>query len=513
MGYLRDYGHDIFVSYAHSDPLKEWCACLIKETRELVANGLGLRQGEQVGLWWDHRISGNAHLSDQLREEIERSGLLLVLMSDLYLQSTWCRDELQWFVDTVARMRSARRIFVVRIRSTDAHLWPSVFKDDRGHPLIGYDFVRDVEDDNLGVPKGFPRPECAPDSKEYYAALGKLASDLVGQLKAIQTPRPTKGGLSEPPAPPIDRANADRAVTPPRLPPRPTPASPQERVFLAAAPAEDVDDLRDQLSGLLRARGYAVVPDDNPRCPDEIHARAPEWIANCDKFVQVLGSLSGTWRHDDIGFVMYQHRLAGKHKKPTFVYRAPTLEMARVKRQEYRGFIESCNPSESDDLDSFVKNLAASSRESRSVFIMTGPRDESLDQEIRSLLRELKVGVFPFARHSCSVRDVASIVDERRGFLNTMKRCDAVLLLHGNVKEEDYDWIEQRVLDIDEYVKPKLGRPLPFAIIDAPPPPRLEACDEPSVLLRDSPSFIREIRDWLDSLDLSGVVLREACHG
>ena len=76
--------------------------------------------------------------------------------------------------------------------------------------------------------------------------------------------------------------------------------------------------------------------------------------------------------------------------------------MARVKRQEYRGFIESCNPSESDDLDSFVKNLAASSRKSRSVFIMTGPRDESLDQEIRSLLRELKVGVFPFARHSCS---------------------------------------------------------------------------------------------------------------
>ena len=214
-------------------------------------------------------------------------------------------------------------IFVVRIRSTDAHLWPSVFKDDRGHPLIGYDFVRDVEDDNLGVPKGYPRPECAPDSKEYYAALGKLASDLVGQLKAIQTPRPTKGELSEPPAPPIDRANADRAVTPPRLPPRPTPASPQERVFLAAAPAEDVDDLRDQLSGLLRARGYAVVPDDNPRCPDEIHARAPEWIASCDKFVQVLGSLSGTWRHDDIGFVMYQHRLAGKHKKPTFVYRAP----------------------------------------------------------------------------------------------------------------------------------------------------------------------------------------------
>ena len=47
---------------------------------------------------------------------------------------------------------------------------------------------------------------------------------------------------------------------------------------------------------------------------------------------QVLGSISGAWRHDETGFVMYQHELAKKNNKPIFVYRAPSLETSRVKK-------------------------------------------------------------------------------------------------------------------------------------------------------------------------------------
>ena len=69
-------------------------------------------------------------------------------------------------------------------------------------------------------------------------------------------------------------------------------------------------------------------------------SRLSEWISNCDKFVQVLGSISGAWRHDETGFVMYQHELAKKNDKPIFVYRAPSLETSRVKKPEYREFLE-----------------------------------------------------------------------------------------------------------------------------------------------------------------------------
>jgi hypothetical protein len=171
MGYLSDYEHDIFVSYAHSGLLNDWSKDLVEKTRNLVAGGLGLREAEQVGLWWDYRISGNQPLTDQLRDKAEGSAVLLVLMSEWYLDSSWCRDELKWFLNTVQQKRAGRPVFVVRVRATDHSRWPTVFKDERGHPLIGYDFVREAENNALGLPKGYPRPEDAPDSKDYYEVL------------------------------------------------------------------------------------------------------------------------------------------------------------------------------------------------------------------------------------------------------------------------------------------------------------------------------------------------------
>jgi hypothetical protein len=142
MGYLREYEHDIFVSYAHSDLLNEWSKDLIGRIRNLVAGGLGLREDDQVGLWWDYRMCGHEPLTRQLREKAERSAVLLVLMSEWYLDSSWCRDELEWFFNAVRQKRADRAVFVVRVRATEQSKWPKIFKDERGYPLTGYDFVR-----------------------------------------------------------------------------------------------------------------------------------------------------------------------------------------------------------------------------------------------------------------------------------------------------------------------------------------------------------------------------------
>ncbi len=251
-----------------------------------------------------------------------------------------------------------------------------MFKDERGHPLVGYDFVRDAEGSNLGLPKGYPSPRDAPDSKEYFEAVSKLASDIVAQMKAL-----APGAARKPP-----RTSALREE----------PAQ-RERVFLAAAPAEDVDDLRDELAELLRAQGCIVVPESNPLDVDQVHEHAGEWISNCDKFVQVLGSISGSWRHDETGFVLYQHELAKKNSKPIFVYRAPSLETSRVKKPEYREFLEGLDQDDTGGLQSFAERVAkvvelpsAGGETPCSVFMMASARDESLEREIRRLLGELE---------------------------------------------------------------------------------------------------------------------------
>jgi len=487
MGYLSDYEHDIFVSYAHSGLLNDWSKNLVEETRNLVAGGLGLREAEQVGLWWDYRMCGNEPLTGQLREKAERSAILLVLMSEWYLESSWCRDELEWFINAVRQKRAARPVFVVRVRATDHGRWPTVFKDERGHPLTGYDFVRDSEHNALGLPKGYPHPEVAPDSKEYYEAVSKLASDIVGQLRTlVQAPRVP-------------------AAPPPTAPPR---SRLEERVFLAAAPAEDVDDLRDELAALLRASGCVVVPEKNPLDVDQIHEQGGEWVAGCDKFVQVLGSISGSWPHDDSGFVMYQHELARKNHKQIFVYRAPSLETSRVKKREYREFLERFDQDDTGGLQTFAERVASftgpadgGGDEDRSVFMMASERDQTLEREVRRLLDDLDIAVFPLARSGSSGRELASVLDEHSSFLDLVKRCGAILLINGNVKEEDRLWVDGRVADIKYDIQRKLGGRLPYAIVDAPPEPRLEPWGDVRVFPGESPTLKQDLQVWLRTLN------------
>ena len=111
MGYLRRYEHDIFVSS------NDWSKRLIEEAPKLVATGLGLRQAKDVDLWMDYKISGNAPLTGQLRDKVEKAGVLLVLMSEWYLKSSWCSDELGWFFDAVRQKRADRPVFVVGVRA------------------------------------------------------------------------------------------------------------------------------------------------------------------------------------------------------------------------------------------------------------------------------------------------------------------------------------------------------------------------------------------------------------
>jgi hypothetical protein len=483
MGYLSDCEHDIFVSYAHSDSLNDWSKRLVDDARKFVATGLGMRQAKDVDLWMDYKISGNAPLTRQLRDKVEKSGVLLVLMSEWYLESSWCRDEVEWFFDAVRQKRSDRPVFVVRVRATDSDLWPDVFKDERGHSLVGYDFVRDAEDNNLGLPKGYPLPEHAPDGKEYYEALSKLASDIVAQMKALAL----RGARQPAPAP--------------RLPEEKVRG---ERVFLAAAPAEDVDDLRDELAGLLRAHGCAVVPEKNPLDVDQVHEQASEWTLNCDKFVQVLGSVSGSWRHDEAGFVMYQHELAKQNNKPIFVYRAPSLETSQVKKREYREFLERLDQDDTGGLESFARRVIQVAEPlasgCQSVFMMASERDQILEREVRRLLGDLHIDVFPLPRNGSSGREVASVLDEASSFLDVVRRCGAILLINGNVKEEDRLWIDGRVADIKFDIQRKLGGHLPCAIVDAPPEPRLEPWGDVCVLSGDSPTLKHDLQGWLRTL-------------
>jgi hypothetical protein len=134
----------------------------------------------------------------------------------------------------------------------------------------------------------------------------------------------------------------------------------------------------------------------------------------------------------------------------------------------------------------------------RSVFMMASARDESLEREIRRLLGELKISVYPLARCGPSGREVAAVLDENSSFLNLVRRCGAILLINGSVKEEDRLWVDDRVADIEFDIQEKLGGHLPYAIVDGPPAPRLQPRD--GVFPGDSPTLKHDLQGWLQTL-------------
>ena len=68
----------------------------------------------------DPELEGNRPLAANLQAKVERSALVLVVMSPFYLQSDWCGREVEWFAATLPQRADADgRLFVARVDATD----------------------------------------------------------------------------------------------------------------------------------------------------------------------------------------------------------------------------------------------------------------------------------------------------------------------------------------------------------------------------------------------------------
>ena len=149
MPYVPGFAHDVFVSYAHgpkplagfrgmrSDFISKWTQSLVDDLSSQLDVFLGTKdQKRRVSIWMDPALDGNHPLSKSINAKIKESALFLVVMSQFYLDSPWCLDELKWFSDHVG---SNDRIFVVKAFNTAVERWPPALKPD-GDTLPGYTF-------------------------------------------------------------------------------------------------------------------------------------------------------------------------------------------------------------------------------------------------------------------------------------------------------------------------------------------------------------------------------------
>jgi len=174
------FQHDVFVSYAHGvgpgaseSPLKRWTHRLIRELKSEIHSVS--KRFDALALWSDEEIDPTNLLTPELRGKVENSGLLMIIMSERYLESAWCRKEYNWF----RHERDQGRVFVIRALPTNEIDWPDFLRDDEGHPFVGFAFHA----------ANAKRPYCWPETpidEAYAKQLSWLADKLTARLLELR---------------------------------------------------------------------------------------------------------------------------------------------------------------------------------------------------------------------------------------------------------------------------------------------------------------------------------------
>jgi hypothetical protein len=191
--------HNIFISYAWVDNEvypggeKGWVSTFVDGLRVHLARELG-RRDEADRLWLDYeQMRGNASVTPAIRAHVEASRTLVLFLSNGYLASDWCRQELETFAANAGA--DSGRIFVVEMAPVDE-------EHEALRDLVKYSFWYM---DERKEPRTRWFPLIDPTDREYAPAQQRLARDLATKL----------GELLRPDEPPRRRDPEPVSATPP----------------------------------------------------------------------------------------------------------------------------------------------------------------------------------------------------------------------------------------------------------------------------------------------------------
>jgi hypothetical protein len=278
----------IFLSYARIDD----------ELPSNVADGTGFVTSLYQELYHQFRQSGDVETkiwrdirdldaSDQfdqvIKDAIDASALLLVVLSPNWMNRPFCRQELDHFRDRWKQLgpeKVKHRIIVACKRFVPFGNRPSLLQGQKGHEFFAFD----GPDYTGTLFEYFQRGQ--PQDKRYYGAVGGLATSL-----SLRAQRVTKNQEIEPAH--ID-AQADDLKNK-GIEPMPRPAAPNARKIYLAKPASDMQIAYRRLVEELSHNGYAIVPDPDKAIPYDASATGyiDQAAAEADVSIHLLGEENG----------------------------------------------------------------------------------------------------------------------------------------------------------------------------------------------------------------------------
>jgi hypothetical protein len=439
------YSHDLFVSYAHVDdaPLpgatEGWVSVLIGFLQTRLTQKLG--RSDAYSLWMDHETVGLQPLTPQILDRLQRTALLIVVLSPGYLASTWCLRELNSFLRVVDQ-REPGRVLLVEREPVDESNLPRELKD-----LKAYRFW--VKDRAHRAPRilGTPRPD--PSDPEYYALVNDLSLEIAGELHRLRRP----GSQVQ------DRSAAHDDS---RTGPRP--------VVCLAQVTDDLETERNNVRRYLDQAGVDVVPQAWYSQEPNAFRRAVEGdLARAELFVQLLSDTAGKKPPDvPLGYPRFQLDLAIVAGKPVLQWRSPSVEVAAIEDADHRRMVESATV-HAEGLEDFKDEirrrlfdrpvLSQQRKPSAFVFVDMESSDHALAEEVCQSLDRYD------AEYALPIQS-EDPAENRRDLEENLSECDALVVIYGSTTVK---WVRHHLLEARKALSQR-RRPLKaLAIFEGPP--------------------------------------------
>lgn len=317
MTYLNDRNHDVFISYAHADDdPTHWVKHFGLHLEKELGNQLKIKEWVEdpvlVEVWKDNQLPAQGNLSERLEREIKDSSLFLVIMSESYLISEWCKKEGIMFVNSL-KDKSDMRIFIVEKEETDKKRWPDFLKVKEGDSLISVPFyqkedVGKTKTIQMITPQGAPNPIA---NEEIHKLCDSISTTLLSIKRSPET-YTNSGG---------------------------------KNVFLAISPEGKEYEYRKKLVDFLKqSDDISILPPQEQKIKD-IEETLSKYLSQCQIFAQILGHAQGLYLSDrSSGFVGHQYEEALNHGIKIVHWFDPELDKESFENGPYKQLIAELKP-------------------------------------------------------------------------------------------------------------------------------------------------------------------------
>ena len=471
---------DIFISYAWADNKPPVGAREPRTDRWVwqfeIALSAALSNKRKV--WIDRQEArANIKVEALLTEGLQRSRLLLLLMSQNWLESSWCRAELNAFLEAHPGTATKEGVFVVEIEPVPRDDW-----HDRIRSLGAFPFHKPLDKGRGTVRLGHPLPDVLLD-RDFYQDVVALAQQINDELAPVSKDRPDipqpDALKPDPISPRGSEVTLPSAPQPPLAPLLPDEPPPRERVVWIAEPTDDLMRKRRDLRDAIVQAGYKVVlPDVSAmlrKDADTVHEQLERSLVAGGLFVNLLGPHAG--RSDDSGRSWAQvqadlaRALAEREGWPHIVWRDRGTDVVTAE-EPHRSLLTGSIEQGFEELRRDVLGRLPVQRVSASgvampvrpmplsICVTSSEEDEKIGDEVSRMLDQLDAEYFQFVDGRGGRTSAADKAEDR-----VLANSAGVVIVYGAA---DANWLITKVQHVNQ-LRGRLNR-IWGALVDAPAP-------------------------------------------